>query len=147
VANDWLFPIKLPTEQQNIPPIEELAAYLVPFDHELDVNERLVLFAHPGVHEQILHVLSYTTLPLRLCPSRCWHRTCQCTILTLCAIPCAALLWRHRSLEQRLQNLEERHLRLQYQVGRIIETLGSWDDTVATMFGLTTPPLTNPTGV
>lgn len=55
-------------------------------------------------------------------------------------------LWRHRSLEVRLQNLEERHLRLQHQVGRIIETMASWDHTVATMFGLATPPSTNPTG-
>lgn len=61
-------------------------------------------------------------------------------------MPCTALLWRHRSLEVRLRNLEERHVRLQHQMGRIIETLASWDSTVATMFSLSAPPTGMPTG-
>ena len=53
--------------------------------------------------------------------------------------PLTSLLWRHRSLEQRIVELEEQQVRLQRSLGRVIETMCAWDNTLAHAFNLFLP--------
>ena len=53
--------------------------------------------------------------------------------------PLTSLLWRHRSLEQRIVELEEQQVRLQRSLGRVIETICAWDNTLAHAFNLILP--------
>jgi hypothetical protein len=71
---EFIFPISVAADRPAVPDIQQLASFWIPFDKELKLNERIVLIMQPGLVEQTLHLFSFTTTPIRLCPPRCLHR-------------------------------------------------------------------------
>ena len=56
--------------------------------------------------------------------------------ITLSPMPLTALLWRHNALEARISHLEDQNMRMQRTLGRVVETICSWDEQLVSAFGL-----------